>query len=230
MYRIADLNVAMDTFGRTLRQSEAYRIPETTAEVVIRTDLDAAQSRYPSFSPDDCEHMETAAQFYDRLLDYDGMMLHASCVVLDGEAYLFSAPSGTGKSTHTQLWLDHFGDRAFILNDDKPALRWLDGTCYAYGTPWSGKTSLNRNERAVLRGIGILQRSDVNFAEPLTGSEAIFGILDQTIRPLSKAHMQTLLECIGKLVSGGFVYRVGVNMDSDAAETVYRVMRGEGAI
>ena len=227
MYRIADLNVAMDTFGRTLRQSEAYRIPESTPDVVIRTDLDAAQSRYPFFSADECEHMETAAQFYERLLDYDGMMLHASCVVLDGEAYLFSAPSGTGKSTHTHLWLDHFGDRAFILNDDKPALRWVDGVCYAYGTPWSGKTSLNRNERAPLRGIGILQRSDVNFAEPLSGGEAIFGILDQTIRPLSKTHMQSLLNGIDKLVAGGFVYRVGVNMDSDAAQTVYRAMHRE---
>ena len=55
MYRIADLNVAMDTFGRTLRQSEAYRIPDTTADVVVRTDLDAAQKRYPSSSPEDCE-------------------------------------------------------------------------------------------------------------------------------------------------------------------------------
>lgn len=227
MYRIADLNVAMETFGRTLRQSEAYRTTEAMADIVIRTDLDAAQSRYPSFSADDCEHMETASQFYSRLLEHNGMMLHASCVVLDGEAYLFSAPSGTGKSTHTQLWLKRFGDRAFILNDDKPALRWIDGTCYAYGTPWSGKTSLNRNERAVLRGIGILQRSDVNFAERLSGTAAIFGVLDQTIRPYAKSQMQTLLVCIDKLVAGGFVYRVGVNMEPDAAETVYRVMRGE---
>ena len=227
MYRIADLNVAMDTFGRTLRQSEAYRIPDTTADVVVRTDLDAAQKRYPSFSPEDCEYMETSALFYGSLLEHDGMMLHASCVVLDGEAYLFSAPSGTGKSTHTQLWLKAFGDRAYILNDDKPALRWRDGVCYAYGTPWSGKTDLNRNEKVVLRGIGILQRSDVNFVEPLQGRDAIFGILDQTARPLSGARMQALLHCIDKLVSGGFVYRVGVNMQPEAALTVYRAMHRE---
>ena len=227
MYRIADLNVAMDTFGRTARQSEAYRIPEAAADVVVRTDLDAAQRRYPSFSPDDCEYMETAALFYDSLLDFDGMMLHASCVVLDGEAYVFSAPSGTGKSTHTQLWLKRFGDRAFILNDDKPALRWIDGTCYAYGTPWSGKTQLNRNARAPLRGLGILLRSEQNFAEPIRGTEAIYGILDQTVRPLSGERMRALLQCIDRLVSGGFVYRVGVNMQQEAAETAYRAMHRE---
>ena len=227
MYRIADLNVAMDTFGRTARQSEAYRIPGTTADVVVRTDPEAMQKRYPLFTPEDCEYMETAAMFYERLLDFDGMMLHASCVVLDGEAYVFSAPSGTGKSTHTQLWLRQFGDRAFILNDDKPALRWNDGACYAYGTPWSGKTQLNRNACAPLRGLGILQRSEENFAEPLRGTEAIFGILDQTIRPLSGERMQALMRCVDRLVSGGFVYRVGVNMQQEAAITAYHAMHRE---
>lgn len=226
-YRIADLNVAMDTFGRTARQSEAYRIPETTPDVVIRTDPVAAKKRYPTFSADDCEYMETSAQFYDQLLDFDGMMLHASCVALDGEAYLFSAPSGTGKSTHAQLWLKKFGDRARILNDDKPALRWTDGECYVYGTPWSGKTTLNRNERAKLRGIAVLQRSEDNFAEPLRGTEAIFGILDQTVRPLSGIRTRALMRCIDRLVSGGFVYRIGVNLLPESVDIVYRAMHRE---
>ena len=226
-YRIADLNVAMDTFGRTARQSEAYRIPETTPDVVIRTDPAAAQKRYPSFSADDCEYMETSALFYDCLLDYDGMMLHASCVAVDGEAYLFSAPSGTEKSTHAQLWLEKFGERARILNDDKPALRWIGGECYVYGTPWSGKTTLNCNERAKLRGIAVLQRSSENYAEPISGTEAIFGILDQTVRPLSKDRMRALMSCIDRLVSGGLVYRIGVNLLPESVDVVYKAMHRE---
>ena len=76
--------------------------------------------------------------FYARLLQYDGMLLHASCVEKDGKAYLFSAKSGTGKSTHTHLWLRAFPDSR-IINDDKPAVRRMDGTFYACGTPFSGK-------------------------------------------------------------------------------------------
>ena len=64
------------------------------------------------------EYYCSAYRFYTQLVDFSGLMLHSSAVIMDGRAYLFSAPSGTGKSTHTQLWLDVFGDRATILNDD----------------------------------------------------------------------------------------------------------------
>ena len=76
------------------------------------------------------------------------MLLHSSAVVVDGYAYLFSADSGTGKSTHTGLWKQHFGDRAYIINDDKPAIRKVDGEWYVFGTPWSGKTDTSVNPRA----------------------------------------------------------------------------------
>ena len=91
-------------------------------------------------------------------------MLHASAVVVDGDAYLFSAPCGTGKSTHASLWLKYLKHKnPYILNDDKPAIRIVNDNIYVYGTPFSGKTDKNKNEKANLKGIAFLEQSNLLF-------------------------------------------------------------------
>ena len=93
---------------------------------------------------------------------YNGLMLHASAAALGGRAYLFSGPCGRGKSTHTRLWQQTFGEAVQVFNDDKPALRRLDGRWYAYGTPWCGKDGINLNQKWPLGGICFLEKSQEN--------------------------------------------------------------------
>ena len=128
-YRIADLIVEMDSFGRTEKQAEPYRIKaDTGADIIVQSNPEIIKKKYPQISEDDCEYIATGSTFYRHLLEsYNGFMLHSSAVVVDGRAYLFTASSGTGKSTHTKLWLELFGEKAYILNDDKPAVRLEDG-------------------------------------------------------------------------------------------------------
>ena len=94
----------------------------------------------------------------DLLLKYDILMLHGSTVAVDGKAYLFTAPCGTGKSTHTRLWREFFGDRAVMVNDDMPFLRMTADAVLAYGSPWSGKHGLATNICVPLQGICLLHR------------------------------------------------------------------------
>jgi len=152
------------------------------------------------------------------------MLIHASAVVVDDRAYLFSAPCGTGKSTHTKLWLKEFGDRAFILNDDKPALRLEDGVWYAYGTPWSGKHDLSANVRVPVAGICFLSRSEKNEIKPFTGPKAIFSLLDQTARPPSPSLRGMLMTLCDKLLTTVPVWQMGCNMDPEAARVSYEAM------
>lgn len=93
---------------------------------------------------------------------YNGLMLHASAAALGGRACLFSGPCGRGKSTHTRLWQQTFGEAVQVFNDDKPALRRLDGRWYAYGTPWCGKDGINLNQKWPLGGICFLEKSQEN--------------------------------------------------------------------
>lgn len=89
------------------------------------------------------------------------LLIHASVPMKDGKAYCFLGKSGTGKSTHSGLWLEHI-DGTDLLNDDNPAIRVIDGVVYVYGTPWSGKTPCYRNLRMLSGGFLRLEQAPEN--------------------------------------------------------------------
>ena len=89
----------------------------------------------------------------------DGVSLHASAVAADGKAFLFLGKSGTGKSTHSRMWLRNIPG-SHLLNDDNPVIRVLNGEVIAFGTPWSGKTPCYRNESFPVGGIARLIQGD----------------------------------------------------------------------
>ena len=226
-YKIAGLTVAMDSFGRTVAQAEPYLCEKNKPDVVIHSDWKALQKRQPHLSDEDCEYLATGGNFYRQLLRHEGMMLHASAVVMDGKAYLFSAPCGTGKSTHTRIWQQVFGkERAVILNDDKPALRFENGTWYAYGTPWSGKTDRNLNIRAKVAGICFLHQSAENTIAPFTGPRVIHALLEQTARPAGAEPRILLMELLDRLITQVPIWQMGCNMESAAAILSYETMSG----
>ena len=226
-YSITGLTVKMDSFGRTVTQAEPYLTePVAEPDIVIGGDWRPLKEQQPHLSEEDCEYLVTGGSFYRQLLNYNGMLLHASAVVRDGKAYLFSAPCGTGKSTHTSIWRKVFPD-AVILNDDKPALRREDGRWYAYGTPWSGKTDQNLNLRTELAGICLLRRGEENVIRPYGGAKAIHDLLEQTVRPKTPRLLGNLLELLDKLLLEVPVWEMECNMDPDAARVSYGAMSGE---
>ena len=228
-YKIADLFVQMDSFGRTVRQAApySYLCRDAAPDMTITSAAEELRLKNPHLSLEDCEYLSTGGSFYRQLVRFHGIMLHASCVVVDGKAYLFSAPCGTGKSTHVQLWLRLFGDKAYILNDDKPALRVLDGKVFVYGTPWSGKNDCSRNAKAELGGIAVIKRAAENSMRVLSAEEAVFALLNQTARSIHPELMNCLMDNIEAIVSAGKIYELSCNMDISAAKLSYETMSGK---
>lgn len=226
IYRIADLSVQMNTVGRTARYAEPYRVTGTEADITVAASADDL-SRLKNTSPDYAEYLATGISFYRQLVAYRGIMLHASCIVTDGRAYLFSAPCGTGKSTHVRLWTELLGDRAYILNDDKPALRVLEGKIYVYGTPWSGKHGINRNARAEFGGIAVLRRAEQNAVRRMEPTEAFYAIMNQTLRAVAPQDAQQCLKTVEAIVSDGRIYDLACNQDISAARLSYETMTGK---
>ena len=229
LYEIAGLLVSCEGCGeRFLAQAGPYAAGQTEREpdIIVAVDeaeLASAMSQC-TLCEDDCRYILSGMRFYFELLRLGGLMLHSSAVVAGGVAYLFSGPSGVGKSTHTGNWLKII-DGAYILNDDKPALRLIDGRFYACGTPWSGKHDISRNEIVPLGGICFLERDDTNWIESVSGTEAVALLLSQTTRNIRPERMNSLLELVDRLIADVPVYRLHCTAGISAAEVSYETMR-----
>ena len=180
---------------------------------------------YEGFSENDIAYMESGWQYYLQLLKYNGLMLHASAVAMDGNAYLFSGPCGRGKSTHTRLWQSAFGEAASVFNDDKPALRRLDTGWFAYGTPWCGKDGINKNEKWPLAGICFLKKAEHNRIRQLTSEEVLPLLLGQTTYRLRPENMNLLLTHVDRLLQEIPVYELENTPIESAARLSYETMR-----
>lgn len=209
-------DIAIDPTDEDIRRMEA-RLREQAAR-----DGRPEAALPPWFVERDAIHGRLA----EALIDRDVLLVHGSAIVLDGEAYVFMADSGTGKSTHTRLWREHFGRRAWMLNDDKPMLRLAGDGVLACGTPWDGKHHLSRNASAPLRAIVRLTRSAENHVEPLTRAEALAVVLQYGFRPEDADRMRRVLQLGAALVRRTDAFRLGCNMAPDAARAAYEGITG----
>ncbi len=224
--KIADLLVEVPEGGGMEKRCERYRYDgDSSPDMIIRKEL-YDLSHWPTLSEDNATYMESGMYFYFFLLAHSGMMLHASAVELDGKAYLFSGNSGMGKSTHTRLWQQVFGDRAQVFNDDKPALRRIDGKWYAYGTPWCGKDGINQNKKVPLAGICFLQQAQENKIRRLNAREVLSRVLAQTLFRFQNAkNLDQLLGLVDKLVRETPVFELENRPEPEAALLSYETMR-----
>lgn len=148
---------------------------------------------------------------------YDRVLFHGSSLALDGNGVLFTAKSGTGKSTHTRFWRETFGDRVRMVNDDKPFLHIGREGVTVYGTPWRGKHGLGENISAPLKAIVFVNRGQENRIEPVSSRELFPLLLQQTYSPDDPAAMAKTLALVDGLSRGVRLYKLYCNMDPEAA-------------
>lgn len=229
--KIAGLNVLISLVTsdtRLISQAQSYLCDfEDTPHIKIKFNEEFLYNRInetPILSLPECEYIWTGFDFAKKLLSFGGFILHASAVCYNGKAYLFSAPSGTGKSTHTSLWQKVFGSEAVIINDDKPAIREVDGKLYVFGTPWSGKSDKSQNICVPLGGICFISRSKTNSIKKVDKKTAINLLLGEILRYPSREYMENFLDFIDVHLPYLHIYEMGCNMEDDAPITSYKYM------
>lgn len=232
-YKIADLIVDFNAkFNTTKERAKKYKYIEDhkcRGFKIIFNDNDIKREieKDKLLSPELAEYIIIGTNFYKALLNYNGCMLHSSAVVVDNEAYLFSANCGTGKSTHTSLWLKYLREKKpYILNDDKPAIRIMEDGIYAYGTPFSGKHDISKNAKAKLKGICFLEQSTKNSIKKLEPKEALPLFFEQTVKRLNKEQMLKLLDVMDIVLKEIPIYKLYCDMSKEAVELSYKTMRG----
>ena len=178
-----------------------------------------------SFSDEYLEKLAVYRKIAEKMPEYDTVLMHGSCIAVDGAGYLFTAKSGTGKSTHTRLWRDLLRERAVMVNDDKPLIRMTKDGAVVYGTPWDGKHRLSSNISVPLKAICVLERAEENSIRPAAVREVYPLLLQQVYRPADSSAMRLTLPLIDRLASSVSLWRLFCNMDITAAKTAFEAMK-----
>ncbi|MBO5468664.1 MAG: hypothetical protein J6A03_02795 [Lachnospiraceae bacterium] len=216
-------------------ETAGVTIPDLTVQIStddiayerLRSDRDAKKNGQEPVMYTDA-YLETLA-VYRKIAEWmpsqDIILFHGSVIAVDGQAYLFTAKSGTGKSTHTRLWREYFGERAVMVNDDKPLIKITRDGVYAYGTPWDGKHRLSSNIHAPLNAICILRRGEENAIHRITAGQAYPMLLQQCYRPMEKETLLKTMQLLDRLKEHVPCYELFCNISEEAVKVAYDGMK-----
>ena len=224
-YEFAGKIVEVNSLNEAVHDFCAAYISEAPADFSVTTtqdDIEYERSRaeHPGFSDGYLEELAVYRKISEVMPTYDTILFHGSVIAVDGVAYLFTAASGTGKSTHVALWRKLFGDRAVMVNDDKPLLH-IGDVVTAYGTPYDGKHKLSNRISVPLKAICILERASENSIVPFSKSDAYAMLIQQAYRPNDVFALQKTLTLVDKMADKVGLFRLGCNMNIEAAKVAY---------
>lgn len=223
-YLIADLvtefNPKYDDLKATAKPFEYFGSRKTDISIsASQNDLDSLHKKMVSGTTIGAtESFALAGKFCRSVIKYNAMLIHSSAFIFNGKAYLFSAKSGVGKSTHTALWKKAFGNQVQMINDDKPVVRIFAGNkAVAYGTPFDGGSGIANNISAPLGAVVFLERGEENTIRKADAKEIISNLYFSTAHFVDKATAYKMLDNFEKLLSCCDFYILKCNTDISAA-------------
>lgn len=180
-------------------------------------------SATPTASPQMCESICLYRNIAEQLPLFDRFVFHGAAIEHGGKAYIFTAPSGTGKTTHIRLWKKYLGDSVKIINGDKPIIK-IDTSCTVYGTPWCGKEGYQQNSSAQIGAICVLKQSKTNSIKRIDNSQALGHLMHQVYMPQSPDALSLTLALIGKLIENVPIYLLECDISETAFKTSYQTL------
>lgn len=188
-------------------------------------------SDFVSYSPQYLETLAALRKISEELPHHDRMLMHGAAITYRGDAFLFTAPSGTGKSTHIKLWRQFLRDDVDIVNGDKPILSVSSDTresCIrVYGTPWAGKERWQKNRSAELKGICILQQSPHNRIRRTAPAEVLPKLLKQIYIPDDTCAAGITLELMNTILTHVPLYLLECTISEEAVRCSFEALTGE---
>ena len=229
-YRIADVYFKMTCHGDFTRELCADYEAEEMLEPAFEISVSEEEIDKEGTSEDEKyrEYLESLAVYRklcEKMLEYDTFLFHCSAVEVEGKAYLFAAPSGTGKSTHTRMWREYFAEKAVMINDDKPLIQVGTEGVLVCGTPWNGKHRLDTNKMVPIQGICLLERGSENKITKISPLEAYPGLYRQTYRPSDREKMVKTLALLKQVAEKVPMYKMQCNISTEAAKTAWDAMK-----
>ena len=230
---LADLVIEIDNrYGYIRNHTTDYAYNgDRKSDVFIKVSNEEILEERTSVTADfpDCylEYICAYRKIANELLKFDAFVMHGTVIEVENKGIMFTALSGTGKTTHMLYWQEMLGDKLKIINGDKPIIRFFDGVPYAYGTPWAGKEGFNTNTRTELRDICLIERADVNEVVPLTGFQIVSVFIKQIYHPEDLEARNKTYDLANKLLSYCNLRKIRCTKDISAAKTAYNAIFGE---
>ena len=243
----ADINVEIRCpYGSSFRGFEKYLKefdqPDISFEITQK-DIDEERLLHPElWNPDVTVNHKSVAVTYDygclepfaalkkisdAVIPFDTFLFHGAVVEKDGYAYMFTAPSGVGKTTRLSLWLENYPDST-IVNGDKPFVRVMDNEIYACGSPWAGKEGWNNNIMVPLRAIFFVERADDNKENSVTEiniGKAFPMLLQQAHYPKDPVALRKTIQLIQSMTGKVRFYRFHSAPTKEAVQLAYDTVR-----
>ena len=177
------------------------------------------------FSPTYLETLALLRKLAEILPSHNRILMHGASISYNEHAYLFTAPSGTGKSTHIRLWKKYVGDDVKIVNGDKPFIS-LEDEPMIYGSPWAGKENWHRNCKKPLKGICCVQRGTTNSIRRIEASDCLSLLFKQVYLPADTLAAGLTLELVDMLIKKVPLYVLTCDMSEDAVRCSFEALTG----
>ena len=229
---VAGLNIEISAVSTRLYDLYAgYRtsgVPEYKIRITpedLDREISARQDLPPVSNERNHESIALLRKLLEDVIDSDVLLIHGAAVAVGNDAWLFSAPSGTGKTTHIRQWLEHLPD-AYVVNGDKPLLRFTESETLICGSPWRGKERLGTNAMVPLRAIAFMKRGEENRMTEIPFSQAYRYLLQQTYIPYGAEKAEKALRLLSQMNGNVRFYEfLFDNYQPDCFRVAYRALR-----
>lgn len=199
-----------------------YELEFTEADI----ERERAESAELNYTSAYLEFISCQRKIADLLPQNNCFLMHGSVITWKDEAFLFTAPSGTGKSTHISLWKQYLGDDVDIVNGDKPFIRVEDDRVFCYGTPWAGKEWWQKPRKAELKGICILRQAAENSIERLTPQLALALLYPQVYFTDETGKAAMTMDMFDSLLINIPIFLLKCNISEGAVKCSFEALTG----
>lgn len=200
----------------------------TDFSISLTTEDILREQEATSDNPFSLTYLETLAllrKLAEKMPSYQRMLIHGASISYGEQAYLFTAPSGTGKSTHIRLWKKFLGDDVKIVNGDKPFVS-LECEPIIYGSPWAGKENWHKNRKMPLKAICFVQRGVENSIKKIDACDCLPLLFKQIYLPSDTTAAGLTLELIDVLLKKVSLYVLTCDMSEDAVRCSFETLTG----
>ena len=179
------------------------------------------------YRPEDQEQLCLNRKIALKLMEYEGFLMHAAIINIDGQGIGFAAESGTGKTTRVLLWKKTFGNRMKVVNGDKPVMRFVNNRLYAFGTPWMGKEHMGENSSVPMKAMCFIQRGETVSLQRLSEKEITSRLFKQVLVPNDPKLMGVFMNLMERFVQEIPFYLYTCNMYIEEPAKIWEQIQSE---